>query len=113
MIHRSSVSRRASTAPPMQGGEYLTTRFLLDVCNALDEWTTRGIPSAEGLEAFLQSRAPKWHQVGRVCFHLAENKNDQPAPFVFLATYATEFPRGRLKHLPLCKALEQYGVAKN
>ena len=102
------------TAPPMRGGEYLTARVLLDICNALDEWTTEAIPSAGGLEAFLQSRAPKWYQVGRVCFHLAENKNDQARPFAFLATYATGFGvGGRLKHVPLRKALQQYAGAKN
>ena len=102
------------TAPPMRGGECLTARVLLDVCSALDEWTTEAIPSAGGLEAFLQSRAPKWHQVGRVCFHLAENKNDRDRPFAFLATYATGFGAGgRLKHLPLRKALEQYAEAKD
>jgi len=102
------------TAPPMRGGEYLTTQVLLDVWSALDRWATEAIPSAGGLEAFLQSRAPKWHQVGRVCFHLAENKNDQARPFAFLATFATGFgAAGRLKHLPLRKALEQYAGAKN
>jgi len=102
------------TAPPMRGGEYLTTQALLDVCSALHQWTTGAIAPAGGLEAFLQTRAPKWHQVGRVCFHLAENKNDQTRPFAFLATYATGFGAGgRLKHLPLRKALEQYAGAKN
>ena len=102
------------TAPPMRGGEYLTTQVLLGVWSALDQWATEAIASTGGLEAFLQARAPKWHQVGRVCFHLAENKNDQDRPFAFLATYATGFGAGgRLKHVPLRKALEQYAGAKN
>ena len=102
------------TAPPMRGGEYLTQQVLLDVWGALDAWATEAIASAGGLEAFLQARAPKWHQVGRVCFHLAENKNDPDRPFAFLATYATGFGAGgRLKHLPLRTALEQYAGAKN
>ncbi len=102
------------TAPPMQGGEYLTAEALLTIWNALDRWAREAIRSAGGLEAFLAARAPKWHQVGRVCFHLAENKNDQARPFAFLATYATGFGAGgRLKHLPLRKALEQYAGAKN
>ncbi len=92
----------------------MTAPVLLDVCRSLDEWTTEAIVSVGGLTAFLQSRAPKWHQVGRVCFHLAENKNDLDRPFAFLATYATGFGAGgRLKHIPLRKALEQYAGAKN
>jgi len=102
------------TAPPMTGGEYLTTDVLLQVWNGLNEWIRESIASAGGLDAFLESRAPKWNQVGRVCFHLAENKNDADRPFAFLATYATGFGTGgRLKHLPLRKALEQYAGAKN
>ncbi|MGB2987499.1 MAG: DEAD/DEAH box helicase, partial [Phycisphaerae bacterium] len=102
------------TAPPMRGGEYLTTQILLDIHGALDEWATEAIESAGGLEAFQQARAPKWHQVGRVCFHLAENKSDQARPFAFLATYSTGFGAGgRLKHVPLRRALEQYAGAKN
>ena len=52
--------------------------------------------------------------MGRVCFHLAENRNDEARPFAFMATYASGFgAAGRLKHLPLRKALEQYAGAKN
>jgi non-specific serine/threonine protein kinase len=102
------------TAPPMQGGEYLTPQVLLDIWSALDHWAAEALTSTGGLEAFLQARAPKWRQVGRVCFHLAENKNTPDRPFAFLATYATGFGvGGRLKHLPLGKALEHYAGAKN
>lgn len=102
------------TAPPMRGGEYLTVEVLLLLWAALHQWTDEAITSAGGLEGFLRVRAPQWHQVGRVCFHLAENKQDEHRPFAFLATYATGFGAGgQLKHLPLRKALEQYAGAKN
>ena len=72
------------------------------------------VAATGGLETFLQTRAPKWHQVGRVCFHLAENKNDVTRPFAFMATYTAGFgAAGRLQHLPLRKALEQYAGAQN
>jgi SNF2 family DNA or RNA helicase len=102
------------TAPPMQGGEYLSDQVLRNIWQALDEWVHQGVASTGGLEAFLQRVAPKWHQVGRVCFHLAENKQDETRPFAFMATYAAGFgTAGRLKHLPLRKALEEYAGAKN
>jgi non-specific serine/threonine protein kinase len=102
------------TAPPMRGGEYLTEQVLLSIWSALHQWAADAIASTGGLEAFLHARAPKWRLVGRVCFHLAENKADPERPFAFLATYATGFGAGgRLKHLPLRKALEQYAGAKN
>src|SRR5262249_39285231 len=63
-------------APPMQGGEYLSDTVLQDIWQALDRWTHEAVAALGGLETFLQIRAPKWHQVGRVCFHLAENRQD-------------------------------------
>ena len=52
--------------------------------------------------------------MGRVCFHLAENRNDPERPFAFMATYASGFgASGRVKHLPLRRALQQYAGAKN
>jgi non-specific serine/threonine protein kinase len=102
------------TAPPMQGGEYLSEEVLQNIWDALDRWVQEAVASSGGLESFLKSRAPKWHQVGRVCFHLAENKSDEMRPFAFMATYTSGFgAAGKLKHLPLRKALEQFAGAKN
>src|SRR5215831_13901895 len=102
------------TAPPMPGGEYLSAEVLRHIWEALDGWAHEAVVATGGLEAFLQTRAPKWHQVGRVCFHLAENKHDETRPFAFMATYTAGFgAAGRLQHLPLRKALEQYAGAKN
>ena len=102
------------TAPPMQGGEYLSEETLQRIWERLDGWVRETVASTGGPAAFLQGRAPKWHQVGRVCFHLAENRNDEARPFAFMATYVSGFgAAGRLKHLPLRKALEQYAGAKN
>ena len=102
------------TAPPMIGAEYLSEDALRTMWTQLDQWTQKEIASADGLKLFLQTRASKWHQVGRVCFHLAENKADESYPFAFLATYSTGFGAGgKLKHLPLRTALEQYAGAKN
>ena len=102
------------TAPPMPGGEYLSAEVLRHIWEALDGWVHEAVVTTGGLETFLQTRAPKWHQVGRVCFHLAENKHDDTRPFAFMATYTAGFgAAGRLQHLPLRKALEQYAGAQN
>ena len=102
------------TAPPMVGGEYLSVDMLRSVWDELDRWGQQQIQTAGAAKVFLKRRAPKWHQVGRVCFHLAENKRDQDCPFAFLATYSTGFGSGgKLKHLALRAALEQYTGAKN
>ena len=102
------------TAPPMQGGEYLSEETLQRIWEGLDGWVRETVARTGSLAAFLRERAPKWRQVGRVCFHLAENRNDEARPFAFMATYASGFgAAGRVKHLPLRKALEQYAGARN
>jgi len=102
------------TAPPMSGGEYLTESVLRKIWADLDQWVRSAVNSSGGLVAFLHKHTPKWCQVGRVCFHLAENKADPAYPFAFMATYSTGFGSGgRLKHLPLRKALEQYAGARD
>ncbi|MCF7955123.1 MAG: DEAD/DEAH box helicase [Phycisphaerae bacterium] len=102
------------TAPPMVGGEYISVDMLKNIWNELDKWVCHHVETAGSTKTFLKTRAPKWHQVGRVCFHLAENKADQDRPFAFMATYSTGFGSGgKLKHLPLRTALEQYSGAQN
>lgn len=102
------------TSPPMVGAEYLSEDILRTIWIELDQWVQKEIASVGNLKLFLQTRAPKWHQVGRVCFHLAENKADQSHPFAFMTTYSAGFGAGgKLKHLPLRTALEQYAGAKN
>ncbi len=101
-------------APPMQGGEYLTADLLQRIWTEVDAWVSQAASAAGGLSAFLRARAPNWHQVGRVCFHLAENRNEPARPFAFMATYAPRFgAAGRARHLPLWRALEQYAGANN
>ena len=110
----ADCTRWILTVPPMRGAEYLSEGTLQRIWEHLDGWVRETVASTGGLAAFLQERAPKWHQVGRVCFHLAENRNDEARPFAFMATYVSGFgTAGRVQHLPLRKALEQYAGAKN
>ena len=113
-LSSADCARWILTAPPMHGGEYLSEQTLQRVWEGLDGWVRETVPRPGGLAAFLRERAPKWRQVGRVCFRLAENRNDEARPFAFMATYASGFgAAGRVKHLPLRKALEQYAGARN
>ena len=47
----------------------------------------RAVPARIRLETFLAARSPLWRQVGRVCFHLAENKKDPEFPFVLFSPF--------------------------
>ncbi|MEA3409959.1 MAG: DEAD/DEAH box helicase [Pseudomonadota bacterium] len=103
-------------APPMRGAEYLAPQVLNGIWFWLDDQVRTQIRQQGGLAAFLEESAPRWHQVGRVCFHLAENKLDQSYPFAFMATYAPELStrsQGRIRHQPLARALQEYAGARN
>jgi SNF2 family DNA or RNA helicase len=103
------------SVPLMQGAEYLTAATLADVWSDLDAWIGGQVASSgQGVDGFLKEHAPLWHQVGRVSFHLAENRHDPECPFAFLATYTPGLSSSaRVQYQPLSKALQQYAGAKN
>ena len=104
-----------ASAPPMRGAEYLSEDALKGVWEDLDAWVRDEVATCdEGLPGFLKRRAPLWHQVGRVCFHLAENRRDPDHPFAFLATYAPGVSAGaRVQYQPLSRALRELAGVKN
>jgi non-specific serine/threonine protein kinase len=111
----SELATMLLSAPPMRGGEYLSVEVLRSLWVDLDAWVQEEIAASEnGLAGWLKKRAPIWRQVGRVCFHLAENKRDPDLPFAFLATYAPSLSKGgRVQYQPLGKALQEYAGERN
>ena len=104
----------SEAAPPMEGAEYLAPECLQGLWASLDVWLLRETAAAGGLETFLAARAPLWRQVGRVCFHLAENKKDPEFPFAFLATYAPRLERAeKVRYQPLSRALQEFAGESN
>ncbi|MFO8090513.1 MAG: DEAD/DEAH box helicase [Desulfatiglandaceae bacterium] len=103
------------SAPPMEGGEYLDSGLLRDTWVELDGWIRKQVlASRAGLSGWLKKQAPLWQQVGRVCFHLAENKRSPEFPFAFLATYAPRLSKGgQVQYQPLGRALKEYAGQKN
>lgn len=102
-------------APPMQGLEYLNEAVLDKLWDELDTRVRGEIAGAPGgAQEYLKSRNPVWNALGRVTFHLAENKRNPEYPFAFLATYTHRISdQGRVQHLPLGRALEEYAGARN
>ena len=108
------LSQWVLNAPPMRGGEYLSPEVLLEIWKRLREWALSRIEELGGVSAFLEAHAPDWSRVGRVTLHLAENKGDPDYPFAFMATYAAGLSdTGKLRQLPLAKALQVYGSERN
>jgi non-specific serine/threonine protein kinase len=105
----------AEGAPPMTGLEYLNGAVLARLWDELGAHVHAAISqTAGGAAAYLRSCNPAWNAVGRVTFHLAENKRNPAYPFAFLATYTHRISeQGIVQHLPLGRALEDYAGAKN
>jgi superfamily II DNA or RNA helicase len=102
-------------APPMRGLEYLTADALcLLWCEVRDHVAACAAASSDGPVGFLREVNPLWHLLGRVTFHLAENKRDSNRPFAFLATFTHRLSsQARLQHLPLAEALKRYAGARD
>ncbi len=102
------------SAPLMRGAEYLSIEVLQTTWIMLDGWVREQIRAHGSLASLLDDKAPQWHPVGRVCFHLAENKRDPDYPFAFMATYAPEQQaQGKLRYQPLRQALQEYADARD
>jgi non-specific serine/threonine protein kinase len=102
-------------APAIKGAEYLTTDVLTGWWKDLDTLVRDQIANTlGGIQAYLREKNPVWRLVGRVTFHLAENKRDQEHPFAFLATYSARISASaKVLHQPLGKALTEYAGTKN
>jgi len=96
--------------PMMVGSEYIDADLLERVWQQLNEAFASSIRSHKGsVESFIRAYSPNIQLVGRVFFHLVENRDDE-YPFAFMATYATGVNRqGKSRHLPLKNALQEYG----
>jgi non-specific serine/threonine protein kinase len=104
-----------SQAPPMLGLEYLTSEALAAWWLELDALVREEIAGHPGgAQAYLSAKNPSWRFVGRVTFHLAENKRNPQQPFAFLATYVSRLStQGTAQHEPLGRSLQQYAGERN
>jgi non-specific serine/threonine protein kinase len=99
----------------MKGAEYLSPDLLEVLWREMETHFQRGVKDSKGtLKSYVAAHYPTWHTIGRVCFHLAENKRSEETPFAFLATYTTRLSdKQKAQHLPLGRALELYSGEKN
>jgi non-specific serine/threonine protein kinase len=114
VVDKNQLIKFANSAPLMPGSEYINTELLETVWSKLNTAFKQAIKSYKGtVEEFIRAYSPDVHLVGRVFFHLVENK-DENYPFAFLATYSTRLNKqGKSKHLPLKYALKEYENRKD
>jgi non-specific serine/threonine protein kinase len=103
------------TVPLAKGSEYINIESLKVIWGDIEKDLHVEIQeSGKSISEYFSVRHSNWNLLGRVCFHLAENKNSKETPFAFLATYAHQISKeGKTKHLPLGRALEEYSGIKN
>ncbi len=99
-------------APAMAGGEYLSPEPLSGLWRQLETLARSEATSAGGLREWLHRINPAMQLLGRVTFHLAENKRSEGTPFAFMATFTHRISTSdRPVHLPLGRALQEFAGA--
>ena len=100
--------------PAMRGAEYAAPEVFAKLWGELDAAAREAARIAGGLKAWLGQINPALHLLGKVTFHLAENKRSPATPFAFMATYTHRLSaQEKPVHLPLARALQEYAGAKN
>ena len=112
---KEEFQRLILTRPLCKGSEYINIELLSNFWLAIEKAIHQTIKdSGISVSEFFSARFSSWKFMGRVCFHLVENKNSQETPFAFFATYSHKITKeGTVKHLPLNKALEEYAGTNN
>ena len=114
-VDEAALAACADALPPMKGAEYLSREVAAGFWTAMDAALREDLAAFTGsVEEYLHRASPVWNLVGRVHFHLAENKRRPEAPFAFLATYTTGVSTaGKVQHAPLGQALREFAGARN
>ena len=110
-----SCARLLLNLPPLRGAEYVDAEALRSWWQSARVALAQQVTASQStVEAVLRASSPVWSSVGRVHFHMAENRRDPDRPFAFLATYTTGVAaRGKVVHAPLGQAMRQYAGARN
>ena len=71
-LSRDEIDPLITAAPPMAGGEYLSTALLKSLWEQIDAASgAERAQSKQSLQAYLKAHNPAWNLVGRVHFNLA------------------------------------------
>lgn len=102
-------------APFFRGVEYFNFEVAKTLWDGLQEALFSELAPFHGhLNNYLSAWHSTWNTVGKVCFHLAENKKNADFPFAFLATYTTGLSKSaNAQHVVLGNALETYAGKNN
>ncbi len=109
--NESETAFQVLSAPPMTGAEYFDAALLYRFYHEFNEVLQQKFNASQGtFTDFMRSLSPACKDVGKVAFHLAENKGDSSGilPFAFMASFIWRADGDKPKHLPLAAALKAY-----
>ncbi len=111
----AALAALAAAVPPMPGAELVSGTLLAAVWSDMGEaLAAEARKRRQGVQGYLEAHDSVWNVVGRVCFHLAENKRDAGHPFAFMATYVRQLSKqAKPQYVPLGRALQEYAGARN
>ena len=100
--------------PAMPGAEYASLEIFVRLWDELGRHIVGQIPAGQSQRKWLQTHFPALSLLGKVTFHLAENKRTPATPFAFMATYTHRLSaQEKPVHLPLARALQEFAGAQN
>lgn len=112
LIPQDALALWLEEMPPIYGDEYLTVSDLHSWLEDLKAQVLKELHIyQQHTDVWLESLGSAWKQLGRICFHLAENGENAEGthPFAFLATFVHQISASnQAKHLPLALALQVY-----
>lgn len=108
-LDETSKTRLLNAVPFALGAEYVDGDWLDEIFGRWTEIFRREIAQHTGTIAkYLSGKRKDLKVAERVFFHLVEKKGDKFYPFAFLATYATKDADGKIRHMPLIHALQEF-----
>jgi hypothetical protein len=101
--------KHSESVPPMNGAENINHNFLNSLWEQAEKVICDQISNFDGNpRTYIAKEFPKYEGVGKIHFHLAENRKSDVEPFLFLSTYSVRIPgKARIQHRPLGVALKE------
>jgi non-specific serine/threonine protein kinase len=108
-VEQSVLKDLCSRAPYFQGFEYLNPDCLVYHWSKLNDFFHIEIKKHKGsVESFFLKYSPDVHLVGKIYFHLVEQKSESSS-FAFMATYSVGLnKKNQAQHRPLQYALTEF-----
>ena len=108
-LDETTKARLLNAIPFALGSEHINDTWLDEIFVKWLEIFCREIANFQGtVSAYFLSKRKDLRVAERVFLHIVEQKNSSKYPFAFIATYATKDERGKIRHMPLIHAMQEF-----